>query len=312
MATNKPTALSLREASRILRPVAVEHLTVPDSWNALLTEFEEAASDGATGLVVISGAKGSGKSSFMKLLQRALSKHQNVHLVFGSVAETISAPGWLLPFLSDVLSGIHPHPLSSRAVLDRLQELTRDGGSVALFIDGADHIATEALASDLAGLMGLAEETSLPLLTVVNVPDSSTSELSASAHLGHKSIMMRVLPRFTEEELRDILQTRLEEARLDHPSLKNKIQNAIGQSQGIPAKALRTLIDLAADEVPASYAGVSAKTKPTPDSKPRKTKAGKAAAEMEESSKPLTPGKRENKNRQTSYDDLLTIKKLGT
>lgn len=313
MATNKSKALSLRESSRILRPVPLEHLTVPDSWNALIKEFEDAASDGATGLVVINGAQGAGKSSFMKLLQRAMTKHANIHVVFGSVAEAISSPGWLMPFLSDILGGTHPQPLSSRAVLDRLQELTRGGGHIVLLIDGADHISTDALAADLAGLMGLVDQTSLPMLITLNAHESAASALKATSVLSHKNTMMRALPRFTEGELRDILQTRLEEAQLDSTILKTKIQTVLSQAQGIPARALRALIEIATDTEAAQYVGPASKTKSVSEPKPKKTKAGKSDLEVEESAdKPSVQGKRENKTRQTSYDDLLTIKKLGS
>ena len=324
MASTKTKTLSLRESSRILRPVPVEHLTVPDSWNELIIEFEEAAGDGATGLVVISAAKGAGKSSFMKLLQRAMTKHHNVQVLFGSVVESISSSGWLMPFLSDILSGAHTQPLPSRAVLDRLQELTHNRGGIALFIDGADHITTDALATDLAGLMALVEDTQLQLLIVANASEAAASSLMSSPLLSHKSIMGRSLPRFTEDEMRDILQTRLEEAHLDSGSIKAKIQAVISQSQGIPAKALRDLIEVAAEGEAIHNAGAKIKSKPVQEPKnvpepkavqeprPKRAKASKAALDIEESPKPSTAGKSENKNRQVSYDDLLTVKKLGS
>lgn len=314
MASTKSKHLSLRESSRILRPLPVEELTVPDSWNELIGEFMRAAVDGATGLVFINGPKGAGKSSFMKLLQKALHKDQSIHVLFGTVVESISEPGWLLPFMSEMVSGIDTATISTRALIDRLQELTlKNRGSLVLCLDGIDHIASNALAADFAGLLSLIEDSDLQLLIIANASEAVTSSQINSPLLSHKSTLTRTLPTLSDDEIKELLEIRLEKAELAYADLKGKLSSIITGSHGNPAKALRQLIEVAVTNEGATIEpATKAKSRTIPEPKAKKARPGKPTPQIQDP-KPANPPKPETKNRsQASYDDLLTVKKLGS
>lgn len=313
MVPTNQKALPLRESSRILRPVAVDRLMIPQSWTDLISEFELAVDDGATGMVFLAGPKGSGKTSFMKLLHRTMTKHPGVITLYGNVVEPISNSGWLMPFLSDILSGTNGPTLSHRAVIDRLQDLAENHSCIALFIDGADHISNDALTADLAGLMSLTEDAGLPFLTLTNVNESSVTSLAESALLSGKSTMVRTLPRFTDEELRDIIETRIQEADILQYDFKSKIQTVIANAQGVPAKALRQLIDMASLENPSNAVATKPKSRLVSEAKQKKGKQAEIAAGRDASDKQLRENdKNQVKKGPASYDDLLNIKKLGS
>lgn len=285
----KSKALSLRDLSRILRPSSPDHLIVPDSWTTLIREFEVAAKDGATGIVVINGTTGSGKTSFAKLLQRTLAKHDGLQYLWGSVIEPISASGWLLPFLSDIIGGPSLQPLSPRAMIARLGELcSKDSShSLVLMIDGADLVSPDALAADLVGLFSTIEDSNIPLLAIINASETTTSALLSAPALSHKSTIVRNLPKISDGEMLEILERRLEQAEVDVTEFKNNLNSVVTKSQGIPAKALRDLLNM------------GSVTTPVLNTKQKKSNSGKA-------------GKSDPGTKSTSYADLLTIKKSGS
>ncbi len=286
----KPKVLSLRDLSRILRPITSDQLTLPESWTELLNEFEDAAKDGATGVVIINGTSGSGKTSFTKILQKNLTKHEGIHCLWGTVMEPISTSGWLIPFLSDIVGGPSSQQLTARAVMNRLSDLCPKDGSTSLLliIDGADLLTSEALIADLGGLLAMIEESGTRLLTVINANQSTTGALLSAPSLHNKSIMVRSLPKIADSDLKHILEKRIELGEIDNHELKKQLSSVIAKSRGIPSLALKYLLDMVS-------IGVHVEPLNAPKTKSR-THSRKNSFDTD----------------RPTYDDLLTIKKSGS
>ena len=203
-------------------------------WQSVMNDVIGLATS-ANALMCVFGADGSGKTTFLQLLQNNTRKTLDTLLIVPATPSTGS--GWLLDSLVPWLSSSR-HDINSAQ--KRLAALAESSRAIILCIDAGDSILDQHLTGDLSAMLNLADSCGLKLSILVCCNAAKATVLSSDKATASRIIYKKALPLFAEDQIYDFITLKQQQMGHASDSLTVKLRADIAQNaQGSPALALR-------------------------------------------------------------------------
>lgn len=204
------TSLSLKDLNRMIRPSSLEDLIPILSWETCFEEIDALLADTAQALLLLCGDKGSGKSTFQRLLSQHLIAQSRCHVIRGVIAQPINQCGWLLDFLSEAVAGASDPLLSPRELVHRIHDLCLEHESVVILLDGLDLVQAPEAIADFQAFLELIQAANARVLIISTVDPWFVDQSNVLKRSHVPGFMVRPLPAISAAEQQKILQKRLE------------------------------------------------------------------------------------------------------
>jgi hypothetical protein len=244
------SALSLKNTHRLSKSTPPDELLDAANWKNLSSEIIEALEDGISGLLLLTGPKGCGKSSYQASLCRKLEHNDRFHVIRGVVAQPIEQRNWLFNFLQEVVCGEKGPKVSLKQLIQRITDLTQTHQTVVIAIEGIDLISPIAIQQDLCAFNNLINSTQSNILIIANLDFSNTSQVVSGLIEGGCNVLVREIPTFTNSEISLILRSRLKAAGIDEKEISTVLAHAAIKNQINLGQAIGLLVELLGSNPP--------------------------------------------------------------
>lgn len=208
----------------------------PGAWQDVMRDISNFAKS-CNALMTVSGDIGSGKTTFLKILQDKLSSDLDV--IHVSPASTSAKSGWILdaiaPWISSETSNTH-------GLFNRLKGLSETSRPILICVDGADFIQEGHIAGDISALLNLADASDIRLSILICSGAELAGSLASDNRTSSRLMYQNNLPSLTQTETTDFIQARIRLIREGQQNLSiHQFEKIFQDSGGIPGRILRHL-----------------------------------------------------------------------
>ena len=223
------------DAPVFLRTITSEQVYLNSHLHAFTDRIQLFCGQG-TGLVLLSGPRGSGRSTILRWLYEGTNTDLAEPLLMTLVKEE-TQPGWLLARLQQILSVTVKRKGGNfedgfRTIAERCERFLKPKRGLIIMVDGVENIRTVAALSEVAAFLNLPSMGHFRVVVILTGTDQSAELCRKAAGLGSKILShLHVLP-LTAEEIGEYLAHRCRIAGISQSPFGSSAQMAIHSMTG--------------------------------------------------------------------------------
>lgn len=206
---------------------------VPDAWLNLMSDIYT-FSTSCNGLMLISGSPGSGKTTFIKLLQER--KPVNLDIIAVTNASASPKTDWIIDAITPWLTSSRQ---PNQSVSEKLRSLSENPRPILLCIDCTSSEIAENAVSQIMALLNLADASNLNFSSIIVLPSPASSSLLNESQILRRVTLNKKLPEFDDMTMQNFIINKIQSASIGPELISSESALKICRdAHGIPGHAI--------------------------------------------------------------------------